>query len=66
MALRADPSERCILSKRYVVCGLALVVALCFTLPAVGAAPSSLADALGPPGVGYACAQVGEQGPGNR
>lgn len=35
------------MSKRYVVCGLALVVALCFALPAVGAAPSSLADALG-------------------
>lgn len=41
------PVERCILSQRYVVSALALDVALCFSLPAVGATPSPLADALG-------------------
>jgi hypothetical protein len=35
------------MSKRYVVLGLALVMALCFALPAVGASPGSLAAALG-------------------
>jgi trimeric autotransporter adhesin len=35
------------MSKRYVVLGLALAIALCFALPAVGASPGSLADALG-------------------
>jgi hypothetical protein len=35
------------MSKRYVVIGLTLAIALCFALPAVGASPGSLADALG-------------------
>lgn len=35
------------MSKRYVILGLALVMALCFALPAVGASPGTLAEALG-------------------
>jgi hypothetical protein len=35
------------MSKRYVVLGLALAIALCFALPAVGASPGSLAGTLG-------------------
>jgi hypothetical protein len=35
------------MSKRYDVIGLALAMTLCFALPAVGASPGSLADALG-------------------
>ena len=33
------------MSKRYVILGLALVMALCFALPAVGASPGGTATA---------------------